>query len=165
MLRSADKAASPARTESARPTRLATSAAGEYRYEHTKLEPGRTLIWARVRGDLAAWKWVSVAEGATDDVPLTLDPAATGGVTVKAADAAGTVKLLPRDDGPTPAEIPELALAFALPLEAPVAEADRRFVAVPVGKYLAIRVGADGSVRARAPVEVKRGEVVTVELT
>jgi hypothetical protein len=158
------KEARSARTESTHPTSVVMTTTGQYRYEHIRLEPGRYLVWVRLKPGPASWKFVTITADSASDYPVSLDAQATGKVKVTAPDGTGTIKLIPVDTGDMPANIPELALAFALKLEATVAESDKAFAQVPVGQYLALRVAPDGSIRARNPVSVKPGETVTVEL-
>ena len=149
------------RTESPRPTALALSAAGQFRYEHTKLPAGRYLVWARQTPGPLAWKWVAVAAGAVTDTPLTLDAKQAGAVAFTTTQPGGRLRLLPRDgDGPSP--IPDAALGFALKLDA--AFDAKTFAAVPPGRYEVVATLPAGEPWDRQPVEVKPGETVTVKL-
>src|SRR5262249_9036914 len=55
------------------------------RYEHSRLAPGRYLVFASiVGGGPMAWKWVTVTPTTTMTVDFTLDPMQVGGLEVGA---------------------------------------------------------------------------------
>lgn len=149
------------RTESPRPTTLALTAGGQFRYEHVKLPPGRYLVWARQTPGPLAWKWVAVAAGTATDAPLTLDAKLAGKLAVTTTQPTGTLRLLPKD-GDAPPPVPELALGYALKLDAPFDA--KAFDAVPPGRYDLIATLKSGDEWDRKPVEVKPGETVAVKL-
>jgi len=124
------------RAESPKPSAAIVTASGELRYEHTRLTPGRTLIWAKLSSGPATWKWVTVGPDTKADVPLTLDAKAQGSAKVKLPkDVTGVVRLLPVDDDAEAEPIPETALAFALKLEAAPNAGSAAFPMVPAGNY------------------------------
>jgi len=69
------------------------------RYEHSKLTPGRYLVFAALKNGPAAWKWVDVGPQSTVAVDLTIDATRTGGLEVNVPlGALGKVQLAPADD-------------------------------------------------------------------
>ncbi len=141
-----------------RSTGLIRTAGGEWRYEHTRLPAGRYLVTARIKNGPAAWRWVDVPADGKVDAPLTLDPAATGSVTVKVpADATAVVQLLPADDRPA-SSIPDNALAFALQYEGTPKAGTLKFDQVAVGTYRVVGGGRSGTVTVAA------GKAAVVEL-
>lgn len=149
------------RTESARPTTLALTAGGRFRYEHVKLPPGRYLVWARQTPGPLAWKWVTVTAGGATDAPLTLDAKQAGKLAVTTTQPTGTLRLLPADGDAEPT-VPELALGYALKLDAPFDA--KSFENVPPGRYNLIATLKAGGEWDRKAVEVKPGETATVKL-
>jgi hypothetical protein len=89
--------------------RVSTFVAGDgkgrpFRYEHTKLPPGRYLISATVVDGPAAWKWVDVPAGGALTENITLDATKIGGAEVSVpADLKGKVMFAPADDPAKPA--------------------------------------------------------------
>ncbi len=148
------------RTESPRPTALALAAGGQFRYEHVKLPPGRYLVWARQTPGVLTWKWVSVAAGAVTDAPLTLDAKAAGKLAITTTQPSGTLRLVPKDGDATP--VPELALGYALKLDAPFDA--KSFDGVPPGRYVLVATLKAGDEWDRKPIEIKPGETVSVTL-
>ena len=73
----------------------------------------------------------------------------------------GTLRLLPKDGDATP-PVPELALGYALKLDAPFDA--KAFDGVPPGRYDLIATLKSGDEWDRKPVEVKAGETVAVKL-
>lgn len=128
-----------ARAESPRPSAAVLTAANELRYEHTRLTPGRYLIWAKLKSGAAAWKWLGVAADTKTDTVLTIDPKAQGSAKVTLPkDVTGVVRLLPEDDDAKAEPISETALAYALKLEAAPNAGVASFAAVPAGNYRVI---------------------------
>ena len=128
-----------ARAESAKPSAVALTASGNLRYEHTRLTPGRYLIWAKRSNGAAAWAWVTVAADAKTELALTVDSKSQGSAKVTLPkDVTGVVRLLPVDDDATAEPIPETALAFALKLEAAPNAGVAAFPVVPAGNYRVI---------------------------
>ncbi|MGL6074650.1 MAG: hypothetical protein ACRC8S_10860 [Fimbriiglobus sp.] len=153
-----------ARTESEHPTSVVMNSKGEYRFEHIRLQPGRYLMWVRLKPGPAAWKFVTVDEKTALDAPISLDPKAVGAVQVDLAGAKGTIHLIPEDETDPMVKIPDTARQFVLKLSASAEEADTAFAKVPVGRYVALRYSPDGMLRARNPVEVKLNATATVDL-
>src|SRR5262249_21390115 len=131
------------------------------RYEHSRLAPGRYLVFAAIPGGAMAWKWVSVSATTTETVDFTLDPAQTGGLEVGAPlEALGKVHLVPVNDQPgaIPPE-PNVAFAIALHLrlEQDIVARKALFKNLAPGKY---EVRAGGQVRT---VEVVAGKTVELD--
>jgi len=128
-----------ARAESPRPSAVVLTAGNELRFEHTRLTPGRYLIWAKLKTGAAAWTWVTVAADTKADLAMTIDPKAQGSAKVTLPkDVTGVVRLLPADDDAKAEPIPETALAFALKLEAAPNAGIAAFPVVPAGDYRVI---------------------------
>lgn len=128
------------RSESYRPrTSLLVSGGTDQpgRYEHTRLEPGRYLVFAGVKGGPTAWAWVTVAPGAQLAADLTVEPAKAGGLEVT-LPAGGTtpVTLVPADDParPWPDALATTA-ATILEFEAKPTNGVATFAKLGSGKY------------------------------
>ena len=134
-----------------------------FRYEHTKLAPGRYLISAAVVGGPAVWKWVEVPAGGTLAENLTLDATKTGGVEVSVpADVKGKVHLAPADDParpPLPADL-FTAVAFqSVRQDADIAGGKALVKNLAPGKY-EVRAGD-----LRGFVDVTAGKTAEFALT
>jgi hypothetical protein len=130
------------------------------RYEHTKLPPGRYLVFAAAPNGPAAWKWVAVEPGAQLTADFTLDASKTGGLAVTLpAGTPGPVYLVPADDPARP--LPEVQVptaAFSLGLTAEPKDNKAAFAKLGPGKY-EVRAG-----ELAAVVDVAAGKTETVEL-
>jgi hypothetical protein len=130
------------------------------RYEHTKLPPGRYLVFAAVPNGPAAWAWVTVEPGGQLTADLTLDVSKTGGLEVTLpAGTPGPVYLVPTDDPAKP--LPDTQVptaAFSMGLTAEPKENKAAFARLGPGKY-EVRAG-----ELSAVVEIAAGKTETVEL-
>ncbi len=73
------------------------------RYEHSRLMPGRYLVFAALKNGPAAWKWVFVMPNSTNAVDLTIDATQTGGLEVVVPLGARKVQVAPADEPRYPA--------------------------------------------------------------
>jgi hypothetical protein len=130
------------------------------RYEHTKLPPGRYLVFASLPNGPAAWTWVAVEPGAQLTADFTLDASKTGGLEVTLpAGTSGPVYLVPADDPAKP--LPDLqvpTVAFSLGLTADPKDNKASFGKLGPGKY-EVRAG-----ELAAAVEIAAGKTEAVEL-
>jgi hypothetical protein len=132
------------------------------RYEHSRLAPGRYLVFVSlVGGGPVAWKWVTVTPTTTVTVDFTLDPAQTGGVEVGAPlEALGKAHLVPVNDHPGPVAVyPNAAYAIALHLrlEQDIVARKALFKNLAPGKY---EVRAGGQIRL---VEIVAGKTLELD--
>jgi hypothetical protein len=136
-----------------------TDAAPHGRYEHTRLAPLRYLVYARVNGGPAAWKWLAVGSESQVAADFALDAGKTGAVEVQVPAGADEVRLAPADDAGKPLE-PGLFLAasFVLDLAAKTKDGKAAFAKLGPGRY-EVRAGDLSDV-----VEVKPGETAKIEL-
>ncbi|MCE9561636.1 MAG: hypothetical protein K8U57_06235 [Planctomycetes bacterium] len=107
-------------------------------YEHSKLTPGRYLVFAGVGGGANAWKWVDVKAGGTITADLTVDGTQTGGLEVTAPlEAVSKVRLTPADEPGHPPLDEGLfeALAFHLGLEQQIVNRKALFKNLAPGRY------------------------------
>jgi hypothetical protein len=133
-----------------------------HRYEHSRLTPGRYLVFAMVPdGGPMAWKWVTIKSTTTTTVDFTLDPLQTGGLEVGAPlEALGKVHLVPLDEQPTAGLLnPTISYAIALHLrlEQDIVARKALFKNLAPGKY---EVRAGGQIRY---VEVVAGKTVELD--
>jgi hypothetical protein len=128
------------------------------RYDHTRLDPGRYLVYAGPAGGPLAWKWVTVEPTSQLTIDFAPDPAKAGALEVTVpAGTPGPVAVAPTEDGkPWEANLP--AVAHALGLQAEPKDGKATFSRLGPGRY-EVRA-ADLS----ATVEVKAGETAKVEL-
>jgi hypothetical protein len=134
-------------------------AKGAGRYEHTRLAPGRYLVFAKAADGPAAWKWLTVTPDGQLSADFSLGAAKPGALDVKLpADVKEPVRLAPADpDGPT-AEAAFLSAALALGLQAEAKDGKASFAKLGPGGYT-VKAGD-----LTATAEVKAGETATVEL-
>lgn len=155
-----------ARSDMSNPPRVSLVAAGEGagkpgRYDHTRLEPGRYLIYARAGVDgPAAWQWVTVEADTKAVVNLEVDGAKAGKVEVTVpAGATAEVGLVPPTDPadkfPTDLRSP---MAFGLGLYVKPVNGKATFPRVGPGKYDVFAGTLTGT------VTVETGKTATVEL-
>jgi len=154
-----------ARLDYARPRAtvvVAAEAAGKpARYEHTKLSPGRYVVYAAVAdGGPAAWKWVTVAPDSKLTIDLALDPAKVGKLEVVVpVGTTDKVELAPADEPGTPVPLGVyFGVAATLGLQADPKDGVAKFEKLGPGRYEA-RAGELAGV-----VEVKAGETAKLEL-
>jgi hypothetical protein len=108
------------------------------RYEHSKLTPGRYIVFAALRDGPAVWKWVDVTPYTTATADLTIDATRTGGLEVTAPlEAVGMIQLAPADD---PVRTPMsdslfTGLALMLQLEKPIVLRKALFKNLAPGRY------------------------------
>lgn len=155
-----------ARSDMSNPPRVSLIASGEGagkpgRYDHTRLEPGRYLIYARAGMDgPAVWQWVVVEADTKAVVDLQVDGAKAGKVEVTVpADTKGKVSLVPPTDPADkfPVELRGPA-AFGLGLYVDAVNGKATFPRVGPGKY-DVFVGT-----LQGTVTVEAGKTATVEL-
>jgi hypothetical protein len=128
------------------------------RYDHTRLDPGRYLVYAAPTGGPVRWQWVTVEPTGQLTVDFALDPAKAGGLEVTVpAGVSGPVSVAPAEDGKSwDANLP--AVAHALGLQAEPKDNKATFAKLGPGRY-EVRAGD-----LSAAVEVKSGETAKVEL-
>jgi hypothetical protein len=135
------------------------------RYEHTRLLPGRYLVfaqaYARPDGGPAVWSWVDVKPDTQVTLNLSLDAGRYGGLEVAApAGAEGPVLLVPAAaDGKPWDDVSAATAASMLDLQAEVKDKKAAFGRLAPGRYEARVAGYPPAV-----VEVKPGEVAKVEV-
>ncbi|HJZ59650.1 MAG TPA: hypothetical protein VKE74_32195 [Gemmataceae bacterium] len=116
------------------------------RYEHTRLAPGRYLIYVAVGdrnkegrwvGGSVAGKWVDVRPDTQLALDLAIDAGATGGLEVKApAGASGPVMLVPAEEpGKTIADDLFLVVSANFGLQTDVKDGKATFPKLAPGKY------------------------------
>lgn len=153
-----------ARSDHAKPrvtTFVSAEAAGKpARYEHTRLAPGRYLVFAAVEGGPAVWKWLTVPADGQLTADFALDATKTGKLEVTLpADVKDKVQAVPADDPATPIP-PAVAsgVAFSFGLEAEPKDGKAAFANLGPGRY-EVRAGD-----LAGTVEVKAGETAKLEL-
>ncbi len=127
------------------------------RYEHSRLTPGRYLIFATLKNGPAAWKWLDVPENGTVRADLTIDAAQTGGLEIGVPlEAVGKVQLAPADEPGRPATDPNLfiAICWQLGLEQPIVARKALYKNLTPGRYEVRTAGRS------AVVEVVAGKTV-----
>lgn len=130
------------------------------RYEHSRLTPGRTLVFAAIRGGPAAWKWVSVPPLGAITVDLFIDVTKTGGIEVTAPrEAFGKVQIAPAEDPERQPLRPDafIGIAWQLGLEQDVVNRKALFRNLSPGRY---DVRAAGQSRI---VEVIAGQIAELD--
>ncbi|HEY1189968.1 MAG TPA: hypothetical protein VGE74_20125 [Gemmata sp.] len=134
-----------------------------FRYEYTRLKPGRYLVVASVVGGPAVWKWVEVPANGMLTENLALDATKTGGLEVTAAaDATGNVLLVPADDPARPPLSAEQFNGFsvlAMRFNADIVAGKALIKNLGPGRY-EVRLGAE-----RRVVDVVAGKTAEVNLT
>jgi hypothetical protein len=148
------------------PPRVTSLVAGDgkempARYEHSKLTPGRYLVFAQLKDGPAAWKWVNVGEKSTVAVDLTIDATQVGGVEVTVPlGVLGKVQMAPAEERGQPAMSAEsfLTISLQMNLEADVAANKALFKNLAPGRY-DVRAGG----RSRV-VEIVAGKTVELDL-
>jgi hypothetical protein len=131
------------------------------RYEHSKLTPGRYLVFAQLKDGPAAWKWVNVNERSTIAVDLTIDATQVGGVEVTVPlGVLGKVQLAPAEEPGQPAMSPEsfLTISLQMNLEADLVANKALFKNLAPGRY-DVRAGG----RSRL-VEIVAGKTAELDL-
>lgn len=131
------------------------------RYEHSRLAPGRYLVFAAVSGGPIAWKWVTISATTTITVDFTLDPTQAGGVEVGTPlEALGKVHLVPVNEQPGQAPLDAnvgFAIGLHLRLEQDIVARKALFKNLTPGKY---EVRAGGQIRI---VEIVPGKTVELD--
>lgn len=146
------------RSETNKPRVTTLEAAGPTagRYDHTRLDPGRYLVYAAPTGGPVQWKWVTVEPTSQLTIDFALDTKAGGLEVTVPAGTPGPVWAAPADDKPWDANLP--TVAHALGMQAESKDNKASLAKLAPGKY-EVRA-ADLS----ATVEVKPGETAKVEL-
>jgi len=129
-------------------------------YEHSKLTPGRYLVFASLKDGPIAWKWVDVKSGATITIDLTLDASQVGGLEVAVPlEALGKVQLSPAEDAgqPAPSETFVQGSALQLGLEADIVNRKAKFAKLAPGRY-EVRAG-----KQSRTVEIVAGKFVELD--
>lgn len=143
-----------------RVTGLVVNKDAPIRYEHSKLSPGRYLVFAALPKGPVVWKWLTLSATSTETVDFTLDPTQCGGLEVSAPlEALGKVQLAPL---PEPAIIKLdstmfYAVALHLRLEEDIVARKALFRNLAPGKY---EVRAGGQIRV---VEIVAGKVMELD--
>jgi hypothetical protein len=132
------------------------------RYEHSRLTPGRYLVFAMIPdGGPIAWKWVTISQTTTTTVDFVLDPQQTGGLEIGTPlEALGKVHLVPVNEQPGAGMLdPNISYAVALHLrlEQDIVARKALFKNLAPGKY---EVRAGGQIRY---VEVVAGKTVELD--
>ncbi|MBA4065771.1 MAG: hypothetical protein C0501_19045 [Isosphaera sp.] len=142
-------------------TLVAGTADAPSRFEHSRLTPGRYLVFAALRGGPVAGRWVEVKPGSTTTTAdLVLDPGQAGGLEVTPPlEALGKVQLVPADDPGRPplGDVPFEAAALQLGLEADIVARKAVFKALAPGRY-EVRAAKQSRV-----VEVAAGKVAELD--
>lgn len=106
-------------------------------YEHTKLTPGRYLVFAFLPNGPVAWKWADVKAGDALTVDLTIDATQVGSLEVTAPlEAVGKVQLAPaNEDGKPATDGAFQGRTLQLALEADIVNRKAKFTNLAPGKY------------------------------
>ncbi|MBA4187936.1 MAG: hypothetical protein C0467_07945 [Planctomycetaceae bacterium] len=106
-------------------------------YEHSKLTPGRYLVFASIQDGPMTWRWVEVKPGATLTVDLSLDAAMVGGLEiVPPLEEVTKVQMAPVDMGqPPPTDGLFEGIALQLGLEAKIVARKAKFTNLAPGRY------------------------------
>jgi hypothetical protein len=128
-------------------------------FEHSRLTPGRYIVFARLKNGPAVWQWVDVGAQTTRKVELMLDAQQTGGLEVIApVGALGKVHLAPADPQRPFLEEPLLlGLALQLGLEQDLVLRKALFKNLGPGTYI-VRIG--GETRT---IEIVAGKTVELD--
>jgi hypothetical protein len=130
------------------------------RYEHSKLTPGRYLVFANVRNGPIAWKWIEVKASEALKLDLTIDAGQVGGLDVAPPlEALGKVQLAPADEAnqPPPSDALLQGIALQMGLEADIVARKAKFTNLAPGRYI---VRAAGQSRT---VEIAAGKTVELD--
>jgi hypothetical protein len=130
------------------------------RYEHSKLTPGRYLVFAQLKDGPAAWKWVTVQAQSTIAVDLTIDAAQVGGVEVTTPlGTFGKVQMVPAENAGQPVIDPVFFMANAMnmQLECDIIVRKALFKNLAPGRY-EVRAGNDSRF-----VEIVAGKTVELD--
>lgn len=131
------------------------------RYEHSKLSPGRYLVFATLKGGgPVAWKWVDVRATDTITTDLVVDVTQVGGLEVTVPlEALDKVQLAPADEPGRPPldESLFIGIAWQFGLEKPVVDRKALFKNLGPGRY---EVRAAKQIRV---VEVVAGKTVELD--
>ena len=134
-----------------------------FRYEYTKLPPGRYLLSAAVAGGPAVWKWVDVPAAGTLAENLSLDATKAGGLEVAApAGVTGKVFIAPADDpgrAPLEAELFKVLSIQVVRTDAEIVGGKAVVKNLGPGKY-EVRLGDE-----RRFVDVVAGKIAEVNMT
>lgn len=131
------------------------------KYEHSKLAPGRYLVYARIKDGPAAAKWVDVKAGMAHAADLVVDAAQTGGVEITVpVEVLGKVQMVPTDEPGTPPLDPALftAITWQLGLERDIVARKAVYKGVTPGRY-EVRAGGRSKV-----VEIVAGKTAELDL-
>jgi len=129
-------------------------------YEHSKLTPGRYLVFAGIKDGPLAWKWVDVKAGATLTTDLTIDATQVGALEVTPPlEALGKIQLAPAEEAgqPVPNESLFMGRALQLGLEADIVNRKAKFTKLAPGRY---EVRANKQSRT---VEIVAGKTVELD--
>lgn len=132
------------------------------RFEHSKLTPGRYLVFAAIKNGPAAWKWVDIAAQSTEKADLTIDAAKTGGLEVTAPlGSLNKIQMAPADDPrhpPLDGTLFEL-IAMQMKLEQDIVARKALFKNLGPGRY-EVRDKASGQIRV---VEIAAGKTIELD--
>jgi hypothetical protein len=129
------------------------------RYEHSRLTPGRYLVFASLKDGPAAWKWVNVGAKATIAADLTINATQTGGLEVQAPLGALKVQLAPAEEPghPLRSDSMFISVVWQLGLERDVVSRKVLYRNLAPGKY---EVRSGGEVRI---VEITAGKTIELD--
>lgn len=132
------------------------------RFEHSKLTPGRYLVFAALKDGPISWKWVDVGAQSTEKVDLVIDATKTGGLEATAPlGSLSKVQMAPADDPARPPLDTTLfeLIAMQLKLEQDIVARKALFKNLGPGRY-EVRDKASGQVRV---VEIVAGKTVELD--
>jgi hypothetical protein len=149
-------------TNGPRLTALAYEKSAGCTYQHTHVEPGRYLVYARWNEHYFDWRWVEVKDKAQLTLDFTIDPATAGKLelTLPEKAAGSKVSLIPldADDKLPELKVPPEGLAAYMGSEVTAKERKVVIDGLRAGLYR-VRVG-----KAQVDVQVKAGMTVTAEV-
>ncbi len=140
---------------------MGASKDGPARYEHSRLTPGRYLVFAGVKGGATVGKWVNVTSTGTHSLDMTVDATQTGGLEVSfPVEVLGKAQVAPASDDmnqePTDPAL-FTAIALQLGLEQEIVARKAVFKGLIPGKY-EVRAGGHSRI-----VDVIAGKIVELD--
>jgi hypothetical protein len=131
-------------------------------YRHSRLAPGRYLVFAGAGDRYIDWRWVEVRDKAPLTIDFTVEPEVAGAMEVTLPkDAKGGLLLVPLDEAGQAPDLKEARAALSLAMKTDLPAEDRKVTlnGLRPGKYRAT-VSA-----AAKDVTVKAKETVKVDLS
>ncbi|HEX5271889.1 MAG TPA: hypothetical protein VFW33_15430 [Gemmataceae bacterium] len=127
-------------------------------YRHSRLAPGRYLVFAGAGDRYIDWRWVEVRDKAPLTIDFTVEPDAAGTLEVALPkDAKGSVQLIPLDEAGKLPDVKEAlpALSLALKTDVPAKDGKVTLDGLRPGNYRATFGGAAKDVTIKAKETVK----------